>query len=182
MRGSRGVSGRVATAGRRAVAVRRGVMDRFTRFGIDRAMSASPPVARLGPFAVDRAGVLHACDPSRPARFGFRWRGRRIQAELDAAARLRLWLVAGHVPFTAEAAAVRPRVFAAVAALQAAPAPAAGQCWRVTLTAAHGVRLEAVERLEAPPTATRLVAAATRFVLGLAPCLDLLEEAGARPG
>jgi hypothetical protein len=135
------------------------------------------PLGRLGPFQVDHSGVLHACDPWRPARFAFRWRGRRVHAELQEDARLRLSVLAGHVPFTAEAAPLRPDVFAAFAALRAE----AGERWRVGLTSAHGVVVEAVEELGAPATASRLIAAATRFALRLEPCLDLLEEAGARP-
>jgi hypothetical protein len=134
-------------------------------------------LGRLGPFLVDRDGVLHACDPARPAGFGFRWRGRRIRAELQADARLRLSVLAGHVPFTAEAAPLRPGVFAALAALRAE----ADEGWRVGLTPGHGVLVEAVEDLGAPATVSRLIAAATRFVLRLAPCLDLLDEVGTRP-
>lgn len=139
--------------------------------------SAARELGRIGPFLVDRDGVLLACDASRPAGFGFRWRGRRIRAELCADARLRLSVLAGHVPFTAEAAPLRPGVFAALAALRAE----ADAGWQVALTPGHGVVVEVVEDLGAPATVSRLIVAATRFVLRLAPCLDLLDEAGARP-
>lgn len=134
-------------------------------------------LGRLGPFLVDAEGVLHAVEPSRPAGFGFRWRGRRVHAVLCPDARLRLSVLAGHVPYTAEAAALRPGVYAALAALRGEAAPD----WRVALTPSHGVVIEATEPLGKPPTASTLIAAATRFVLRLAPCLDLLDEAGARP-
>lgn len=141
-------------------------------------MTASlPELGRLGPFLVDAAGVLHAADPGRSAGFGFRWRGRRVRAELRADARLTLSALAGHVPFSAEAATLRPRVYAAFAALRAE----AGEHWRVGLTPSHGVVIEAVEVLGSPATVSTLIAAATRFALRLAPCLDLLDEAGARP-
>ena len=106
--------------------------------------------------------MLHAADPGRTAGFGFRWRGRRVRAELAADAQLRLSVLAGHVPFTAEAAALRPGVYAG-------------------LTPSHGVVIEAIEALDAPATASRLIAAAARFALRLGPCLDLLDEAGVRP-
>lgn len=134
-------------------------------------------LGRLGPFLVDAEGVLHAADPARPAGFGFRWRGRRVHAELCADARLQLSVLAGHVPFTAEAAALRPGVYAAFTALRDETA----EHWRVGLTPAHGLVIEAVEALGKPATVSTLIAAATRFVLRLAPCLDLLDEAGARP-
>lgn len=141
-------------------------------------MSPSPrALGRLGPFLVDAAGVLHAADPGRTAGFGFRWRGRRVRAELAADAQLRLSVLAGHVPFTAEAAALRPGVYAALAALRAG----AGAGWRIGLTPSHGVVIEAIEALDAPATASRLIAAAARFALRLGPCLDLLDEAGVRP-
>jgi hypothetical protein len=140
-------------------------------------INAARELGRLGPFLVDQEGVLHAREASRPASFGFRWRGRRIRAELCADARLRLSVLAGHVPFTAEAAPLRPAVFAALAALRAE----AGDGWQVGLTPGHGVVVEAVEDLGAPATVRRLIVAATRFVLRLSPCLDLLDEAGTRP-
>jgi hypothetical protein len=139
--------------------------------------TSAPALGRLGPFLVDADGVLHAAEPSRPAGFGFRWRGRRVHAVLCPDARLRLSVLAGHVPFTAEAAALRPGVYAAYAALRDDAPPE----WRVGLSPAHGVVIEAVEALGKPATVSALIAAATRFVLRLAPCLDLLDEAGARP-
>lgn len=140
-------------------------------------MTTTRELGRLGPFLVDAEGTLVVCDPARPVGFGFRWRGRRVRAELGLDARLKLAVLAAHVPFTAEAAPLRPGVFAALAALR----EEAGASWRIALTPGHGVLIEAVEELGTPATASRVVAAATRFALRLAPCLDLLEEAGARP-
>ncbi|WP_439580562.1 hypothetical protein [Elioraea sp.] len=140
-------------------------------------MISTRALGRFGPFLVDAAGVLHAADRSRPVGFGFRWRGRRVRAELHDDARLSLSVVAAHVPFTAEAAALRPGVFAALAALRVE----GDEDWRIALTPGHAVVVAAVEHLGAPATASRLIAAATRFVLRLAPCLDLLDDAGARP-
>lgn len=140
-------------------------------------MTTTRELGRLGPFLVDAEGALVVRDPARPVGFGFRWRGRRVRAELGTDARLRLSVLAAHVPFTAEAASLRPGVFAALAALRVAP----DETWRIGLTPGHGVLIEAVEEFGAPATASRVVAAATRFALRLAPCLDLLEEAGARP-
>jgi hypothetical protein len=111
------------------------------------------------------------------ARLRFQWRGRPCSAALSAE-RLALAAEAGWIPFTAAAAADRPRAFAALASL----ATALPQGWRVRLTPAHRVTLETVHPLPAPPTAVLLVAALVRFTLTLDPYLDRLEAAGAGYG
>lgn len=143
------------------------------------ATPAAPVViGRLGPFDVAIDGTLAARDVADRPSFGFRWRGRRIAACLDEERRVVFSVLAAHVPFTAESAEARPRVIAAVAALR----NALPRGWRLRLTPDHGVHLETAALLGSPPTARRLVAAATEFVLALDPCLDLLEEQGARGG
>jgi hypothetical protein len=69
-------------------------------------------------------------------------------------------------------------VIAAVAALREALPPG----WRIRLTPDHAVHLETEATLGRPPTVSRLLAEATRFVLALTPCIDLLDEEGARTG
>lgn len=142
------------------------------------AATAGAPVTigKLGPFAVSLDGTLHPNDPEVAPRFGFRWRGRRIVARMLAGWQVEFDVVAAHVPFTAESSAARPRVLSAVAALRDT-LPAG---WRLRLSPDHAVHVETVASLGGPATATKLVSAATGFVLALAPCLDLLEDEGAR--
>ncbi len=134
------------------------------------------PLGRLGPFEVGLDGALSPSGASGPVRFAFAWRGRRVQAELGPGRQLRFGIRAFRVPFTAEEAGRRRSVLTAVLALRAG-----GETnLTAVLSPAHELRLEWQETLEAT-TATRLVAAATRFVLLVEPYLTLLEEEGAVP-
>jgi hypothetical protein len=138
---------------------------------------ASPPlpIGRLGPFEVASDGSLSPSAPDEAPRFGFCWRERRIAARLVAGWKVEFSVIAGYVPFTAENPAGRPRVIAAVAALR----EALPEGWRVRLTPDHAVHLEAEAMLGRPPTVSRLLTEATRFVLALTPCIELLDEEGA---
>ncbi len=136
------------------------------------------PIGRLGPFEVASDGSLHLNPPAESSRFGFRWRDRRISARVLAGWKVEFSVVAGYVPFTAENPASRPRVIAAVAALR----EALPDGWRVRLSPDHAVYLETEGALGRPPTVTRLLTEAARFVLALTPCIELLDEEGARAG
>ncbi|MCS6855375.1 MAG: hypothetical protein NZ523_11575 [Elioraea sp.] len=137
---------------------------------------SSPVLGRLGPFEVGLDGALSPSGASGPVRFAFAWRGRRVQAELGPERRLRFSIRAARVPYTAEEAGRRRSALAAVFALRAG-----GEAkLSAVLSPAHELRLEWQETLEAT-TASRLVAAATRFVLLVRPYLELLEEEGAVP-
>lgn len=138
------------------------------------SLLSGPVLGRLGPFEVGTDGALSPSGADGPVRFAFVWRGRRVQAELAAERRLRFAIAAARVPYTAEQATRRAAVLTAVLALRAAGEPQ--PC--VVLSPAHEVRLEWQVTLEAT-TASRLVAAATRFVLLVEPLLELLEEEGA---
>ncbi len=142
------------------------------------AITPAAPVliGRLGPFDVALDGTLSARDGAEAPSFGFRWRDRRIAARFIDGRRVAFSVVAGHVPFTAESAEARPRVIAAVAALR----DSLPKGWRLRLTPDHAVHLETEALLGSPPTASRLVSAAAELALTLDPCLDLLEEEGAR--
>lgn len=140
--------------------------------------AAVPPrIGRLGPFVVALDGTLWPADPAIAPGFGFRWRGRRVAARLLPEHKVGFSVLAARVPFTAEDAASRPRVLATAAAMR----EALPEAWRLALTPDHAIRLTAETDLELPPTATRLVTAATLFVLALDPLIDALEDAGARP-
>jgi hypothetical protein len=127
----------------------------------------------LGPFAVDRDGVLQPRDPATPPALRFSWRGRVCAVRLTGS-ELQLASVAARVPSTAAMGADRPRAFAALAALpRTLPAG-----WTLQLLPDHRVRLEAAATLSAPPTATSLIAAMVRFALALDPFLDQFENEG----
>ncbi|WP_114377098.1 hypothetical protein [Elioraea thermophila] len=137
---------------------------------------SGPVLGRLGPFEVGHDGALSPSGANGPVRFAFLWRERRVQAELAAERRLRLSIPAARVPYTAEQAARRSSVLTAVLALRAGREAELS----AVLSPSHEVRLEWRVTLEAT-TASRLVAAATRFVLAVEPYLQLLEEEGAIP-
>ncbi len=137
---------------------------------------SSRPLGRLGPFEVGLDGSLSPSGASGPVRFAFAWRGRRVQAELGPGRQLRFGIRAVRIPFTAEEASRRRSALKAVLALRTS-----GEVnLAAVLSPAHELRLEWQETLEAT-TATRLVAAATRFILLVQPYLTLLEEEGAVP-
>jgi hypothetical protein len=142
----------------------------------DRSPDAPAPIGRLGPFEVGLDGTIAPADPETAPRFSYRWRGRRIAARLLPRRRIGFSVVAARVPFTAEDAGTRSRLLAAVPALR----EALPEAWRLRLAPDHAIHLEAEAELGAAPTVTRLVTAATLFVLALDPVLDLLEEEGAR--
>jgi len=126
----------------------------------------------LGCFAVAPDGTL-LCSPDDPASIRFAWRGRPCRAEV-APARLRLEVMAGRVPSTAEPGADRMRALGAVRALpRSLP-----RDWRVSLTPDHSIRIETTAAMPNPPTAVSLVAAMIRFALALDPYLDALEAGG----
>lgn len=134
----------------------------------------------LGPFAVDALGRLAPGEPTAMPGFLFRWRGRLIRAKFEPATpeqyRLVLHATLGRVPSTASPreAALRPHSFELLHLL---PRALPGR-WRVMLLPDHRVRLEAESQVALPITATDLLAELTRFLLELAPYLDVLDEAG----
>ncbi len=141
---------------------------------------------RLGPFLVDEAGGLMP-PPDRDARFTLRWRGCRVNAALrptganptapDSIA-LRLQAILGRVPSSAEAGA--PQRGALLAALHEIthhlqPGLSCG------LSADHRVILHGETPMALPLTSRTLVTQVTRFLLDVAPYLDLTVESGATP-
>ena len=133
----------------------------------------------LGPFAVDARGRLSPRGPAALPGFLFRWRGRVIRARFvqDDAGQGRLTLTAalGRVPSTAGAGdpQTRPTSFQLLHLL---PRVLPGR-WRMVLLPDHRVRLEAEADI-LPVTATELLVELTRFLLEVAPYLDVLDEAG----
>ena len=134
----------------------------------------------LGPFAVDGAGRLCLSEPDRPAGFGFRWRDRVMRAQIGPSGQLAMQATLGRVPSTAspDQACLRPHSFATVRVLQGG----LPQAWRVRLMPDHRVILSTEATVALPISAEALLVEITRFLLGLSPYLDLLDEVGAVPG
>jgi hypothetical protein len=140
---------------------------------------------KLGPFMVDSGGRLSPSEPEKIPAFLFRWRNRLVRARLAEASptdgRLALQSTLGRVPSSAGISdeTRRPRSFAALHWLPRSVPPG----WRVTLLADHRVWLETETRIALPITAAALITEITRFLLVLAPFVDLLDEEGlAVPG
>ncbi|HVC61805.1 MAG TPA: hypothetical protein VND19_15755 [Acetobacteraceae bacterium] len=134
----------------------------------------------LGPFAVDAMGRLAPRGPDSPPGFFFHWRGRMIRARFEQTdpdlGRLVLQATLGRVPSTASPRdrGLRGQSFQLLRLLpRALPEP-----WQLLLLPDHRVQLEADSRVTVPVTATDLLVGITRFLLELAPYLDLLDEAG----
>jgi len=131
----------------------------------------------LGPFSVDALGRIAPRDGAEMPQFLFQWRDRRVSARLmgregDGCLMLTAWL--GRVPSSAGGRPAEGRIasFATLRGLlDALPAD-----WRVRLLPDHQVRLEAEVLLSWPATAVDLMTQLTRFLLALAPYLDLLDE------
>jgi hypothetical protein len=127
----------------------------------------------LGPFTVDRDGILQPREAGLRPSLRFAWRGRSCEAELAGSA-LHLASLAARVPSSAEPGADRATAFATLASLPR-HLPAG---WRLRLLPDHRVRLEQDAILDSPPTATRLLATMVRFAMALDPYLDQLEQSG----
>ena len=135
---------------------------------------------RLGPFTVDAEGRLTPFAAADAPAFLFRWRDRVTRARLiqddTDGGRLALQTTLGRVASTAGTPdeTLRPRSFALVHWLSRSVPPG----WQVRLLADHRVRLESSAAVTLPITAAALLCEVTRFLLALAPYLDLLDEVG----
>jgi hypothetical protein len=135
---------------------------------------------RLGPFTVDSEGRILPSNPDKIPAFLFRWRDRTVHARLAQASprhgRLALQSTLGRVPSSADGSdkSLRRRSFTLLRWLPRCVPPD----WHVLLLADHRVQLEAETRIALPITAAALTAEITRFLLVLAPYLDLLDEEG----
>jgi hypothetical protein len=130
---------------------------------------------QLGPFLVDREGLLRPRAPGIEPAFAFRSGSISVQARLVEWRALRLSATLGRVPFTAEDREARSRVFAALVAAR----HRMEDRLRLRLDPNHAIRVETLRPLSRPVSATALLSTATGFVLVLTPILRLLEENGA---
>lgn len=135
----------------------------------------------LGPFLVDTVGRLSPRSVEASPGFTVRWRGRSVRARLeqisDGNGRLTLQAVVGRVPSTAagtDTAAGRPRSFDALRGLR----KGIPKGWRLRLLPDHSAVVETEPGVSLPVTAIDLVTELTRFLLRLAPYLDVLDSSG----
>jgi len=132
----------------------------------------------LGPFSVDGEGRIAPRVGAEMPNVLFRWRGRAVQARMvghDTDGSLFIATSLGRVPSSADpaCAALRPLSLAILRGLpEALPAR-----WQVRLLPDHRARLEAEIAMPWPVTAVALITELTRFLLALAPYLDVLDEA-----
>jgi len=139
-------------------------------------MKFAPP-SNLGPFSVDPSGRIAPRSGAGLPRFSFQWRARKLSAELigkdpDSSLMISAWL--GRVPSSADAGAVgrREGSFDALRLLlDSLPSD-----WRMRLLPDHQVCLDAAIPLTLPTSAVELLTEITRFLLALAPYLDLVDE------
>ena len=114
--------------------------------------------------------------------FQFHWRDRKVSARLEREhgnadsghGRLMLTAWLGRVPSSADPAPGERRV-ASFGTLRDLLEVLPGD-WRVRLLPDHQVRLDAEMALSWPASAVELMTELTRFLLALAPYLDLLDE------
>lgn len=133
----------------------------------------------LGPFVIDGLGHIAARLPEQQARFSFSFRDRPLRAGLSGS-ELALEAIVGRVPSTGQAAErrERSRIFAILPRLPALLPPE----WRAILAPDHRLLMLSKIVLTEPPVITDLLTAITLRLISLAPYLDVLEEAGLRPG
>lgn len=135
---------------------------------------------QLGPFTIDGQGHIAPRHPEQRATFSFSWRARALHARLSGG-ELELEAVAGRVPSTGQAAAGSHERSLILAFLPRLPALLPAE-WRAILAPDHRLLMFSIITLSEPPVITDLLAAITRRLIALAPYLDVLEEAGLRPG
>ena len=134
-----------------------------------------PGAFPLGPFIVEENGRLSFRTPDQMARFCFAWRGYRFSAELKQGT-VTLAGSLGQVPSSVGGTTRRQT---ALSLLRALPR-SLPKGWALLLTPDHRLQIEAVEPVAWPPHATDLMQPLVRFLLRLAPYLDLMEEAAFR--
>ncbi len=144
-----------------------------------------PQEWKLGPFRVDRAGMLSPASPEHFPVFGVRWRERRVAVRMQRGkgasvepGTLLVQVRLGRVPSSAgRDVSLRQAALAAVASL-----PRHGpQSWQWRLLPDHAVMLEAHLQISLPVGVVDLVSEITQFLLALDPYLDALDAVGMAP-
>jgi hypothetical protein len=130
----------------------------------------------LGPFLVEASGKLTFRSPEQGAGFSFLWRGRRFSAALKDSS-ISLTGNLGLVPSSAAGASRRET---ALANLRVLPRTLPNG-WALRLTPDHRIQIKVTEDMEWPASATDLMLPLVRFLLRLAPYLDLMDESELGP-
>ena len=136
-----------------------------------------PGAFPLGPFIVEESGRLGFRAREQSAAFSFAWRNRRFSALLNEGT-VSLTGMLGKVPSSAAGSGRRG---AALALLRALPRTLP-RGWALRLTADHRIVIKATESMAWPAHATDLIQPLVRFLLRLAPYLDLMDEVEPKPG
>ena len=137
---------------------------------------------KLGPFRVDRQGLLSPADPARFPQFAVRWRDRVVQARMaqpvledHCRGILAVSTKVGRVPSTSGSSA-HSRV-ALLRQMQLLPRRMPPG-WQLRLTPDHCVTVETQIALALPISAVALVTHISFFLLSLSPYLDVLDADG----
>ena len=136
-----------------------------------------PGAFPLGPFIVEESGRLTFRAPDHSAGFCFAWRGYRFSAQLKEGT-VSLTGGLGKVPSSAAGPSRRQDVLALLRALPRTMPKG----WALNLTADHRIQVDATEPMAWPAQATDLMQPLVRFLLRLAPYLDLMEEVSQESG
>ncbi len=147
-----------------------------------------PAGTTLGPFKVDRHGLLSPASAAHMPSFAVRWRGRLIQARItsdgETLGALQLSTHIGRVPSTAGRATLTGHRQAAIDLMRAMPG-AIPPWLQVRLAADHTIVMQTRTALPMPVSAVALVVEMSMFLMSLAPYLDILDDEGmglANPG
>ncbi len=138
----------------------------------------------LGPFKVDRCGLLSPAHADHMPGFAVRWRNRLIQAHIssdaEASGVLHMATRVGRVPSTASLGQMHDGRKAALDLVRDLP-DAFPANWRVRLAADHSIFMEAWLAVALPVSAVGLVVQMSSYLLHLSPFLDVLDEGGMGP-
>jgi hypothetical protein len=137
----------------------------------------------LGPFTVDRHGLLQPASPERFPSFSVRWRNRLVKARLvdrqegGESGRLEFSSHLGRIPSTAAAPERAGQRDGALSLLRALPSMLP-QGWAMHLSPDHSVVFATTSAVQFPISAVSLVSLVTDQLLALTPYLEALDEVG----
>ncbi len=137
---------------------------------------------RLGPFKVDRQGLLSPSSPNLFPRFAVVWRNRLVQAQMHQPdptnakqGTLSLLAQVGRVPSTGGPANISADRGTSLGVLRQLPR-LMPKGWSLRVMADHSVVVEADQVLSLPVSAINLVTQMSLFLLALQPYLDVLDD------
>ncbi len=137
----------------------------------------------LGPFSVDRNGLLQPASPEHFPSFSVRWRGRQLHARLidrhggGSDGELEFTSQLGRVPSSAAPPNRAGQRETTLSLLRTLPSLAPPN-WVIRLSADHSVTFATTTTVPFPTSAVSLIGLVTEQLLALAPYLGVLDEAG----